>query len=166
MENSKMVLASTNVLVVEYATQNGCQQHLCAQGESQLPSASLGDSPRWASGSDPGSFQFTVCWVSKCVRLRMHSLRVESLFLQPSCSPTIEAALAFKAGCSGGSSSQCSTPRLERPMRGLDPLLHEENLCNCDYPPVFWSLIRQCGSWLYHILQPSCHLIVVLLLCL
>ena len=50
---------STNVLMVE-ALKNGFCQCLYPQGESQLPPASLGSSPRSASGSDPGSFQITV----------------------------------------------------------------------------------------------------------
>ena len=54
-----MVLAHTNVLVVEQAPQDGCQQHLCPQDETQLPPASLGGSPRSAGGFDPGSFQIS-----------------------------------------------------------------------------------------------------------
>ena len=52
-------LANTSVLVVEPAPQKGCCQHLCPQGEPQLPPASLGVSPRSVSGYDPGSFQIT-----------------------------------------------------------------------------------------------------------
>ena len=45
--------------MVEQAPQKGCHQCLYSQGESQLPPASLGGSPRSASGSDPGCFQIT-----------------------------------------------------------------------------------------------------------
>lgn len=54
-----MVLASIGVLKVEAAPQNGCYQHLCTQGESQLPSAPLGGSPRSAGRSDLESFHIT-----------------------------------------------------------------------------------------------------------
>ena len=40
-EGSKIALASTSVLVVEQAPQNGCCQHLCPQRKSQLPPDSL-----------------------------------------------------------------------------------------------------------------------------
>ena len=48
-----MVLASTRALLVEWNSQSGYHQ-----GELELLLA-LGDSPRSASGSDPGSFQIT-----------------------------------------------------------------------------------------------------------
>ena len=54
-----MVLASTSVLMVENAPQNGCHQHLCPQGESPLPPVSWEGSLRSASDSDPVSFQIT-----------------------------------------------------------------------------------------------------------
>lgn len=36
-----MVFASTSILVVEGGPQNGCHQHVCLQGESQLLPPSL-----------------------------------------------------------------------------------------------------------------------------
>ena len=54
-----MVLLSTSVLMVEWAPQNDCHQCLCPQGESKMPPASPGGSPRSASGSGLGSFQIT-----------------------------------------------------------------------------------------------------------
>ena len=60
-EASKTVLASTGVIIIEWAQwapPNGCHQHLCPQKESQLPPASPGGSPR-SPGSDPGCFQST-----------------------------------------------------------------------------------------------------------
>ena len=42
--------------MVEWAHKNGCHQPLCPQRESQLPPASLGGSPRSATGSNPGFF--------------------------------------------------------------------------------------------------------------
>lgn len=38
-----MLLASTSILVFEQPPQNGYHQHLCPQGESQRPPASLED---------------------------------------------------------------------------------------------------------------------------
>ena len=50
-----MVFASTSVLVVEQAPQNGCYQCICPQGKPAciLPSAKIS---KW---SDSHSFQFT-----------------------------------------------------------------------------------------------------------
>ena len=84
-----MVLASTNVHVVEQAPQNGCHQCLCPQSELQLPPASLGDSPRLAGGSDPASFQITASALDpepKHVRFCMCPLR--GYFPQLSGTPT------------------------------------------------------------------------------
>ena len=58
-EDSKMVIAITNVLVVEQAPQNGCCQYVCAQRESKWLPVSPGGSPRLANGSNQGSFQIT-----------------------------------------------------------------------------------------------------------
>ena len=54
-----MALASTSVLVPERAPPHGCHQFLCPQSDLHLPAASLGDSPRSAGGSDPGSYPIT-----------------------------------------------------------------------------------------------------------
>ena len=54
-----MAIAHACVLVVGRAPQNGCCQHLCTQGELHFSPASLGGSPRSASGSDPASLQIT-----------------------------------------------------------------------------------------------------------
>ena len=54
-----MAFASTSVLMVEQAPQNGCHQCLCPQSELQSPPVSPGASPTSAGGSDPGSFQIT-----------------------------------------------------------------------------------------------------------
>lgn len=54
-----MTPTNTCVHVAEGAPMNGCHQCLCAQGELQLPSASLGDSPRAANRSGLGSYQIT-----------------------------------------------------------------------------------------------------------
>ena len=54
-----MVLASTNVHVVEPALPQIWCQALCPQGGLQWPPPSTGDSLRSAGRSDPGSFQMT-----------------------------------------------------------------------------------------------------------
>ena len=52
-------------------------------GESKLPPASLGGSPRLVSGSDPDSFQITASALGlvEHVRFTMSPLRANSLFL-------------------------------------------------------------------------------------
>lgn len=55
-----MALASTSILMIEAAPQNGRDQYLYFQGEFQLPPTSPGGSPRSAGMSDPGSFQIIV----------------------------------------------------------------------------------------------------------
>ena len=77
-----MALASTNVLVVKYATSNGCQQHLLERDYPKGgPSAFCLPErlSKIASGSDPDSSKPIAFWVSKCMRLFMGSLKVKSL---------------------------------------------------------------------------------------
>ena len=147
-----MVLASSSVLIVEWAPQNGYRQHLCPQGESQFPLASLGGSLK-SSGSDPGSFQITAfalglrsCEIL-CVPFESGSL----LFPTTLWLSWKQAPLAFKTRCSGGLSYQCRSPGLGSPIRGSDRSLLGENICNCDYLPicvspnlVVWVLIIPC----------------------
>ena len=49
----------TSVHMVEAASKNDCHQCLYPQDELHLPVASLGDSPRLAGRSGPGSYQMT-----------------------------------------------------------------------------------------------------------
>ena len=117
-----MVLASTSVLVVKQAPHNDCCQCLCPQGGSQLPPVSPGGSPRSASGSDPGSFQIPASVLGlEPVRFCVHPLRVKSLFPIALQLSWTQALLAFKARCSGGSSSQWE-PWARGPDLGLGPL--------------------------------------------
>ena len=71
-----------------------------------------------------------------------------------------QALLAFRAKCSGSSSSQSRTPRLGSAMWGLDPSFIGGHLCNFNYlllvdSPAWWY-----GSWLYYIYAPPTHIIV------
>ena len=76
-----MVLASTNVFVVQYASKYGSCQCLSSQRESQLLPSSLGDSARSASGSDQVPFKFLpLHWALEHERLCVCHLRVKSLF--------------------------------------------------------------------------------------
>ena len=74
---------------------------------------SPGDPPRPADRSSPGFCQITAFALGPVhVRFCVCTLRVKSLFppfLWNSCN---QAPLAFKAKCSGGSSSPCQTPGL------------------------------------------------------
>ena len=87
-EDCKMALASTSVLVVGWAPQNGCCQHLCPQSEPQLPPASPGGSPRLASGSDSGSFQITASALGPgACEILCAPFKSGVYFPQPSSSP-------------------------------------------------------------------------------
>ena len=78
-------------------------------------------------------------WVLEHVGFCVSSIRLESLFPTVLWLSHIQAPLAFKARYSGAPPSQCKTPGPRNMMWGSDPLLLEENLSNCDSPPV-------CGS--------------------
>ena len=85
-----MALASTSFHVVDPAPQNGFHQCLYPQGELQLPPASLGASPRSASGSDPGSFQITASALGLgACEILCAPFKNGISFLQPSGSPEI-----------------------------------------------------------------------------
>ena len=105
-EDSKMVLASSSVQVVEQVPQNGCLHCLCPQGELQLPLASLGDLPRSVGRSDPGFFQITasalgpIAYEILCSPFKSGVSVSYSPLALPKVSP-----LAFKAKSSGGLSS-------------------------------------------------------------
>ena len=77
-----MVLVSTSVLLVEWVHKTGSCQCLCSQGESQLLPASLGSSPRSASGSDEVHFKLLPLHLElKHIRFCVCPLRTESQFL-------------------------------------------------------------------------------------
>lgn len=60
-----MTLASTSVHMVVGAHQMAATTCLYRQNELQVSPASLGDSPRAAGESDPGSFQVTTSALGK-----------------------------------------------------------------------------------------------------
>ena len=68
-------------------------------GKSQMLPASLGGSPRWASGYYKTAFQqVPLCWEQN-VRFCVIPVRVESLSYSL-CLSCVQALLAFTAGCS------------------------------------------------------------------
>ena len=135
-----MVLASTNVLVVEQAPPNGYHQCLCSQGKLHLPPASLEGSPKSAGGSDPGSFQITasVLGLGAAEILCAPFKSGGSISYSPLALPKLSST-GLQSQCSEASSSWCRTLRLENPMWVSEPSLLGENLCNCNYPPVLGS---------------------------
>ena len=84
--------------------------------------ASMGDSPRSASGSDLGCFQILpLQWVSEYVRyFFVCYLRVENLFSTALIS-SVHKHTGLQSRCSGGLSSQCRTPRLQSLVWGWTP---------------------------------------------
>ena len=106
-----MVPASASVLMVERAPKNGCCQHLCPHGDSQLPLASLEVlQDQQVCLMHVPFILFPLHLFSGCVRCCVCLLRAESLFptaLRLSC---MQALLDFKATCSRSSSSWSSTP--------------------------------------------------------
>ena len=111
-----MVLASTRALLVEWNSQSGYHQ-----GELELLLA-LGDSPRSASGSDPGSFQITTSALGPQVLRFCCTCFKNGVSVSYSPLALLKISpLAFKAKCSGGSSSQCGNPGLKLDV-GLETL--------------------------------------------
>ena len=103
----------------------------CSHSEPQLTPASPGDPPRPAGRSCPGSCGVTALpWVPVHMKPCVHTPRVESLFPLVLCSSCTQALLAFKAKCSGSSSSQCQTSRLGSLTWGSEVSLLWENLCD------------------------------------
>ena len=98
-----MVLANTSVHVVEQAPQNGCYQNLCPQDDSSCLHVSLGDSPRSAGGSDPGSFQITASALAPwaCEILCASFKKRDSCFLQPSECPECKPHWSSKSSILG-----------------------------------------------------------------
>lgn len=81
---------------------------------------------------------FWVCSFWAC------SLRAE-YFLQPYASCK-QVPLALKDIYSGDLISRCRTLRLGSLLWGSEHLLFREDLCNCDYPYMFWSSVYEYGS--------------------
>lgn len=129
------------------------------QGESQLPPASPECSPRSASWSDPGSFQINafVLSLEACEILHVPFKRgiLFSTDLQLSHTRVL---LAFKARCSGGSSSLGKTLRLGSPVQSSDPHYWGEPLqlwlfsCLWAAYPGVWvlTILHLCSTY------PSC----------
>lgn len=84
-------------------------------------SAFPGDPPRPASRSDPDSYIVpALLWCPVFMMPYMCPLRAKSLFPSVLGCSCIQALLTFNAKRSGGSSSQCQTPRLGNLMWHLE----------------------------------------------
>ena len=141
MEDSKMVLASTSVLVVEQASQMAA---ISIRVPRESPSCLL---PLQEALQDQQlGLTVPLCWDSEQVRFCVCPLRAESLFLTALHLSCRQAPLAFKARHSGDSSSGCRTPRLRSPVWGSAPSLLGDNLCSCNYTPVYVSPTRVWAS--------------------
>ena len=129
-----MALASTSVLVLERAPQNGCHQCLFPWGEPQLFSASPGGSPRSASGYDLGFFQNTVSTLGpRACEIVCAPFRMKSLFLTAPSSP--ESKLYWASNVLGAH-LPCAGPP------GCGP---------------------QCGTWTTYFLERTSTVIIILL---
>ena len=80
----------------------------------------------------------------------VHPPRVEFLFSPVLWSSCHQAPLAFKAKCSGGSSSLCQIPRLGSQTWGSELSLLWENLCDTIIFQFVGHPPSRYGIWLYH----------------
>ena len=127
-KDSKMVLTSTGVLLVEWAPPECLLPVSVYPGSVPVAPAS----PLWEVLQDRQAsltqVPFTLVlllWVLECVKFSMHLLRVEALFPIALWGFPKPAPLAFKAKHSGGSYSQSRSPGLGSPMWDSD-----SDLCN------------------------------------
>ena len=142
-----MVPPSTSVHVVEGAPKDSCCQCLCPQGELQLPPASLGDSPRSAGRSDPGSYQMfafalgpKACEIL-CVPLKSKvSISPSSLGL-PKLSPA-----GLQSQMLWGLVFLVQDPWAGTPDVGLRPLTLVGEPLQWNYSPVCGSPTREYGT--------------------
>ena len=107
-----------------------CQQCPCPDSQPQLPPASLGDPPKPAGRSGPGSYGVTALpWVPMQAKPCVRPPRVETVSPSPvellHSSPT-----GLQSQVLWGSSSPCQTPRLGSLVWGSELSLLWENLCD------------------------------------
>ena len=121
----------------------------CLHCEPQPTLSPSGDPPRPADRADPGSYRVTAL-----LRVPLHvetlctHALIESLFPPILWSSCTQAPLVFKAKYSGGSSSQCQTPR-QGSLTWSSELL-QENLCNINIFLFVGCTPSRDGTWLYH----------------
>ena len=113
-------------------------QCLCLQGESKPPHISSSRRPSKTAGRfGLVSYQITAFVVGPgALEICVHPLRVKALppsVLRGSCN---QAPYAFKAECSGCSSSWCWTPRLRGPDTGLRTLTLMGEALKCNHSPA------------------------------
>ena len=137
-----------------------CYQCPCPHSESQPLPASPGDPPRPAGRSGPGLYGVTAFSLGLGAHESLCVPSKSGVSVSPSpvkflwSSPT-----GFKAKCSGGSPSQCQTPRLGSLMWGSELSLLWENLCDIiifQFGLPTWRVRDLIISWIH----PSYHLIV------
>ena len=108
-----------------------CHQCPCCPQWATADPCHPGDPLRLVGRSSPGSYGVTALFcVPVYVKPYVHPPSVESLFPPVLWSSCTRALLAFKAKCSGGSSSRGQTLRLGSLTWGSGLSLLCENLCN------------------------------------
>ena len=138
-----------------------CHQCPCPHSEPQAALASSGYPPRLTGRSGPGSYGVTALpWVPVHMKPCVHPPRVESVFPPVLWSSCTQAPLAFKAKCSGGSSSQCQTPRLGEPDVGFRTLTPVGEPLQYNYFPVCMSSTWHVWDLIVSQKCPSYHLVV------
>ena len=97
-------------------------------------------------------------WVPVHVKTCACPARVESLFPPVLWSSCTQAPLTSKAKCSGGSSSQCQTPRLGSLKWGSELSLLWENLCDIIISSLWVAHLASMGfDYIVNVLLlPSC----------
>ena len=107
-----------------------CRQCPYPHSEPHLTPTSPGDLLKCLSRSSPGFCGvIALCWVPVHVKLCVCSPWVESVFSLVLGSSCAQSPLAFKANCSGSSSSRCQTQRLGNLASSSEFSLQWENLC-------------------------------------
>ena len=153
-----MVLARTSVHVVEQAPQNGCYQNLCPQGDSSCLHVSLGDSPRSAGGSDPGSFQITASALAPwaCEILCASFKKKDCYFLQPSECPECKPHWPSKSNVLG-----IHLPLWNgEPSVGLGPLTPWRKSLQLSSSSHLWVTCSGNGYRLFCISAPPLHILL------
>ena len=150
-----MVLTSTSVLVLEWTLKNGCCQYLCHLSKSQSPLPLPGPLQDQQGGLTQAPFKLHLPLVSEHARFCVCPLRIQSVSHIPvallKVIPTGFQGLIFLV----------QEPWARGFNMDSDSSLLEENLCNCNYPPICGLPAWEYGSWLYSVPTPSTHLTVI-----
>lgn len=127
----------TSVLVAGQAPKNGCHEHLCPQGETQSPPASLVSTPRSAGGSDPWILSIQALHQdSEFARFYRRPFQKKHLFPTALQLSLCKLHWPSEPEVLGACLPRAGPPRLQSPVWGSDGSLLEETLCSCQDPPV------------------------------